>query len=93
MKKATRDRQSPSGFVFVNVMPQYLGSISFARGELVICILIRRHAVVVGLVIVLAITAVPDSHALQDKFDIIWNKGERNSYICATLWCISEILD
>lgn len=66
-------------------MQQYLGPVSFARGELLICILIRRHTIIVRLVIVLAITAMPDSHTLQDKFNIVWNEGTQSGILASVL--------
>lgn len=59
----------------VKAMQRYLGPIAFARGKLLIRVLIGRHTVVVRLVIVLAITTMPDSHTLQDKLNVVWNEG------------------
>lgn len=70
-------------------MLRYLGPISFARGQLVICILIRRHTIIVRLVVVLAVTAMPYSHALQDKFNIVWKEGTQSEKVTAYLFYTS----
>lgn len=66
-------------------MLRYLGPISFARGELLICILIRCHAIIVRLVIVLAVTTMPDTHTFQDKFNIVWNQGTQRGKLIPVL--------
>lgn len=62
-------------FLCVRVMLCYLGPVSFAQGKLLICILIRCHTIIVRLIVVLAIATMPDTHTLQDEFNIIWNEG------------------
>lgn len=74
----SKREDAPFG-VLVKYSPKYLGPISFARRELLICILIRCNTIVVRLIIVLAVTAVSDSHTFQDKFDIVWSKEAQNS--------------
>lgn len=54
----------------LNLGTEHLGAISFAGREVLVCVLVRCHAVVVGLVVVLAIaTSAPD--VLQDEFNVI----------------------
>lgn len=69
---------------------RHLGPISFARRELLICVLIRRHTIVVRLVIVLAVTAMPDSHSLQDKLNVIWNEGTQSGIVTVNL-CYASV--
>jgi len=80
--------------LFVKVMPRYLGPISFVGGGILVCVLVRRHAVVVRLVVVLAVTAVPDCHVLQDEFNIIWNEGAQGGKVISVLhFSISYMLE
>lgn len=79
---------------FVKVVPPYLGPISFVGGGILVCVLVRRHAVVVRLVVVLAVTAVPDCHVLQDEFNMIWNEGAQGGKVISALhFSISYMLE
>lgn len=54
----------------LNLGTEHLGAISFAGREVLICVLVRCHTVVVRLVVVLAIaTSAPD--VLQDELYVI----------------------
>lgn len=92
--KESRERGTVSFRILIwgTAIPQYLGPISFAGGDLLICILIRRHTVVVRLVIVLAIATMPDSHTLQDKLNIVWNEGTQSGkdtvHLCFTSYSV-----
>jgi len=69
-------------------LPRYLRPVSWTGGELVVRVLVRRHAVVVGLVVLLAVPAMPDRHALQDDLHVVWMKDtERSRGFISALRC------
>lgn len=58
----------------MNITGDDLGSIPFAWQEFLIRVFVGRHAVVVGLVGVLAVAAVSDNYALKNEFNTVWNE-------------------